>query len=59
MKNDTLQELYSKKPETRRLIKNAQGYVVFSNFNTQLLWFCTGNGFGVVVDNKSPKNTYI
>ncbi len=59
MKADTLQELYSKKPETRSLVKNAAGYAVFNNINTQLLWFGTGNGFGVVVDNKTGKNTYM
>ncbi len=59
MKRDTLQELYSKKPETRSLVKNAAGYAVFSNINMQLLWFGTGNGFGVVVDNRNGKNTYM
>ncbi len=59
MKNDTLGELYRKKPETRSLINNAAGYGVFSNINTQLLWFGTGNGYGVVVDNKTGKNTYM
>jgi len=59
MKRDTLQELYSKKPETRSLVKNAAGYAVFNNINTQLLWFGTGNGFGVVVDNRTDKNTYM
>ena len=59
MKADTLQELYSKKPEARNLVKNAAGYAVFSNINMQLLWFGTGNGFGVVVDNKTGKNTYM
>jgi len=59
MKRNTLQELYSKKPETRSLVKNAAGYAVFSNINMQLLWFGTGNGFGVVVDNRNGKNTYM
>jgi lipid-binding SYLF domain-containing protein len=59
MKRDTLNELYSKKPETRNLVKNSAGYAVFSNINTQLLWFGTGNGFGVVVDNRTGKNTYM
>jgi len=59
MKRNTLQELYSKKPETRSLVKNAAGYAVFSNINMQLLWFGTGNGFGVVVDNRTDKNTYM
>ena len=59
MKRDTLNELYSKNPETKNLVKNAAGYAVFSDINTQLLWFGTGNGYGVVVDNSSGKNTYM
>jgi len=59
MKSDTLSELYSKKPETRNLVKNAAGYAVFSNINVQLLWFGTGNGYGVVIDNRTGKNTYM
>lgn len=59
MRKDTLQELYRKKPETRNLIKNAQGYGVFSNINTQLMFFGAGNGFGVVTDNRTGKDTYM
>lgn len=59
MKNDTLAELYQKKPETRAMIKNAAGYGVFSNINTQLLIFGSGNGYGVVVDNSTGKQTYM
>lgn len=59
MKVDTLNQLYSKKPETRNLIKNAEGYGVFSNINTQLMFFGAGNGFGVVTDNNTGKETYM
>lgn len=59
MKSDTLQDLYRRKPETRSLVQNAAGYGVFSNINTQLLWFGAGNGYGVVVDNRTGKKTYM
>ena len=59
MKDDTLAELYQKKPETRAMIKNAAGYWVFSNINTQLLIFGSGNGYGVVVDNSTSKKTFM
>ncbi len=55
MKADTLNELYRRKPETRSLVQNAAGYGVFSNINAQLLWFGTGNGYGVVTDNRTGK----
>ncbi|NIP39111.1 MAG: hypothetical protein GWO07_10490 [Candidatus Dadabacteria bacterium] len=59
MKSDTLAELYRRKPETRNLVRNAAGYGVFSNINTQLLWFGAGNGYGVVTDNRTGKQTYM
>ena len=59
MKNDTLAELYAKKPYAKQLVENAAGYAVFSSFNTQLLIVGSGNGFGVAVDNSSGDNIYM
>ncbi|HEY7535283.1 MAG TPA: hypothetical protein VH878_05000 [Thermodesulfobacteriota bacterium] len=59
MKDDTLAELYIKEPGTRAMIMGAPGYGVFSNINTQLLFFGTGNGYGVVIDNSTGKKTYM
>jgi lipid-binding SYLF domain-containing protein len=59
MKDDTLAELYKKEPESRAMVIGAPGYAVFSNVNTQLLFFGTGNGYGVVIDNSTGKKTYM
>lgn len=59
MMRDTLAQLYQKKPETRSLVKNAYGYGVFSNINTQLLFFGTGNGYGVAIDNSNGNKIYM
>jgi len=59
MKDDTLAELYKKEPETRAMIKCAPGYAVFSNINTQLLFFSTGSGYGVVINNSTGKKNYM
>ena len=59
MKNNTLAELYAKKPYAKQLVENASGYAVFSSFNTQLLIIGSGNGFGVAVDNSSGDNIYM
>jgi len=59
MEQDTLDELYEKEPETRSLVKNAVGYGVFSDINTQLMFFGTGNGYGVVVNNSNGQKTYM
>ena len=59
MKTITLSDLYAAKPVTRELIEHAAGYGVFSNISTQLLVVGTGNGYGVVVDNATGKETYM
>ena len=59
MRDNTLAELYSKKPYTKDLVEHAAGYGVFSNINTQLLVFGSGNGYGVITENGSGKTTYM
>jgi len=59
MKNETLRKLYSQRPEAKSKIKKASGYAVFSNINTNLFLFSSGNGFGVAIDNQSGKKTYM
>lgn len=59
MKNETLNKLYSKRPESKSKVQNAVGYAVFSNINTNLFLFSSGNGYGVAVDNATGKKTYM
>lgn len=59
MKSEVLNELYKVKPDTREEIRKAPGYAVFSNLNFNVIFASVGNGFGVVVDNTSGKNTYM
>ena len=59
MKNETLTELYSKRSEAKSKIKNAAGYAVFTNINTNLFLFSSGNGYGVAIDNTNGKKTYM
>jgi len=59
MKNETLSELYSQRPEAKSKIKKASGYAVFTNINTNLFLFSSGNGYGVAVDNRNGKKTYM
>ncbi len=59
MRDNTIAELYSKKPYTKELIEHAAGYGVFSNINTQLLIIGSGNGYGVITDNSNGKTTYM
>jgi len=59
MKNETLNELYNRRPEAKSKIKIAKGYAVFSNINTNLFLFSSGNGYGVAIDNQNGKKTYM
>lgn len=59
MKNDTLAELFAKKPFAKDLIEQSVGYGVFSNFNTQILIVGSGNGYGVVTDNSNGDEIYM
>lgn len=55
----TLNELYAARPETRSKIQNAAGYGFFSNVNVNLLVVSSENGYGVVHDNQTGKDTYM
>ena len=59
MRDDTLAELYAKKPETKKMIKKAPGYAVFSDVNVTAFFLSAGNGYGLVVDNSTGKETYM
>ncbi len=59
MKNDTLAQLYAEKSYAKELLEQSAGYAVFSNFNTQLLVFGSGNGFGVAVDNSNGNEIFM
>ena len=59
MRDNTLAEIYQKSPYVEDLVQHAVGYGVFSNINTQLLVFGSGNGYGVITENGSGKTTYM
>jgi lipid-binding SYLF domain-containing protein len=58
-RDELLAELYKSKPEMKQAIADAAGYATFSQVNVNLLLLATANGYGVVVDNKSKKETFM
>jgi lipid-binding SYLF domain-containing protein len=56
---DTLQRLYKAQPKTKAVLKRAYGYAVFSDLGVQILLGGTGNGKGIVVNNKTKHQTYM
>jgi lipid-binding SYLF domain-containing protein len=59
MRDEALAELYTQRPAAKAHVERAPGYGVFSNVGSKIFLLATGNGFGVVVDNASGKNTYM
>ena len=56
---EMLAELYKNNPELKQIIARAAGYATFKQTNVNLLLLATANGYGVVVDNKAGKETFM
>lgn len=58
-RDEILEKLYATHPEAKDKIKKGAGYGAFNNKNMNLFLLSTGHGYGVVVDNKSNKETFM
>lgn len=58
-RDQALAELYKVQPSARGQIQKAAGYAVFSNFGMKVLVAGGGSGHGIVVDQKSKKETFM
>lgn len=54
-----LAELYATKPEMKERVKKAAGYATFNQKDVNLFLLASGSGYGVVVDNKTGRETYM
>ncbi len=59
MRQETLADLYRLRPAARANIQRADGYAVFSNINTLILYLGGGAGYGMAVDQTSGRKTYM
>jgi lipid-binding SYLF domain-containing protein len=59
MAQNTLAEAYRLNPGLQGKIKRAAGYGVFSNRGTKILIMSSGNGYGLVHDNRTGRETYM
>jgi lipid-binding SYLF domain-containing protein len=57
--DQTLAELYKAQPAARSQIQKAAGYAVFSNFGMKILVAGGGSGRGIVIDNKTKRETFM
>ena len=58
-RDEMLAEVYETKPELKKKIEGAAGYATFKNLNVNLILLATANGYGMVVDNKSGRETFM
>jgi hypothetical protein len=58
-RDEMLADVYATKPELKVTIQKAAGYATFKNLNVNLLLLATANGYGMVVDNKTGKETFM
>jgi len=59
MRSETLRKLYTLKPEVEHEIATAAGYGVFDAFQSQIIITSFGNGYGVIHNNRTHKDTYM
>lgn len=59
MRSDTLATFYAKYPQMRGELAKAPGYGVFSAVSTHTIIVSSGNGFGIIHDNATKKDTYM
>ena len=59
MRDQTLEQLYDVNPGLRERVETAAGYAVFTNLNIHLLAISGGDGYGVTVDRRTGKETFM
>ncbi len=55
----TMDDLEAEKPGIKQRAEAAPGYAVFSNVESKIFMIASGNGYGVVHDNRTGKKTYM
>jgi hypothetical protein len=58
-RDEMLAELYATKPEMKDRLKNAAGYATFKMTDVNLFLLASANGYGVLTDNKTGKETFM
>jgi lipid-binding SYLF domain-containing protein len=58
-RDQILARLYKAHPEARAKMRKAVGYGTFNNMNVNLFLLSTGHGYGMVVDQRNKKETFL
>jgi len=59
MAKETLGKLYKVQPSAKKAVEKSAGYAVFSNFGMKIFFIGSGKGEGIVVNNKTKKETFM
>ncbi len=59
MAKETLVRLYKVQPSAQKTVSKSSGYAVFSNFGMKIFVAGGGSGKGIVIDNKTKKETFM
>ena len=59
MRDQTLEQLYDGNPGLQERLESAPGYAVFTNINIHMLAISGGDGYGVAVDKRTGKETFM
>ena len=59
MVKETLGLLYEVQPSAQKAISESAGYAVFSNLGLKIFTAGTGTGKGIIIDNKTQKETFM
>jgi lipid-binding SYLF domain-containing protein len=58
-REEMLSQLFQSKPDLKEGIKKAAGYATFKMTDVNLFLLASGNGYGMVVDNQTGKETFM
>jgi lipid-binding SYLF domain-containing protein len=58
-RDEMLTEVFKTMPKTREKLEKAVGYATFSSSDMNLFLLASGSGYGMVVDNKTGKETFM
>lgn len=58
-RDEMLADLVQKNPAMKEVLKKAVGYATFKQTSVNLLLLASGNGYGVAVDNKTRRETFM
>ena len=59
MAQGILERLYKAQPKAKKVVKNAAGYAVFSNFGMKIFLLGGGKGEGLAHNNRTGKDTFM